>query len=472
MKILFVAAEAVPFIKVGGLGDVIGALPKTLVEKGLDARVVLPLYAAITQELRDTMTFLGSIEITHSWRESYCGIYQAMYQGVIYYFIDNEQYFLRNNIYGEYDDAERFSFFSKAALAMLPMINFFPDIIHANDWHAAMVPVYLNIFYKELKEYSKIKTVLSIHNIEFQGKYDPIILGSVLGLDITHRPLMIYDGCLNILKGGIESADMITTVSESYANEILYPNHSYGLHHILQARKEKIKGIVNGIDTKLFDPSTDQAVAVNYNYETIRNKSLNKKRLQKDLGLEQKNDTPIIGMVTRLTPQKGIDLIREVMPQIVELDMQFILLGSGYAEYETFLYGWENARRDKVRSMITFSSDMASKIYAGADLFLMPSMSEPCGLSQMIAMRYGTIPIVHAVGGLRDTVEAYNPETKTGVGITFQRYDAQDMLDAIKRGLELYHDKKNWRQLKKNAMACDFSWEKSANKYVELYKNL
>lgn len=472
MKVLFVSAEAVPYVKIGGLGDVVGALPKTLVEKGFDVRVALPLYATISNELRETMSFLGSIQISHSWRESYCGIYQTIYEGVTYYFIDNEQYFLRNNVYGEYDDAERFSFFSKAVLSILPTINYFPDVIHANDWHTALVPVYLNLFYKDINEYSNIKTVLSIHNIEYQGKYDPIILGSILGIDVNYSPLMTYDGSLNILKGGIECADIITTVSESYANEILYESHSYGLHYILQSRKDKIRGILNGIDTKVYDPLTDPAIASNYNYETIRNKSNNKKRLQKDLALEQNNDIPIIGMVTRLTPQKGIELIREVMPQILDLDIQFVLLGSGYAEYETFLYGWENARRDKVRSMITFSSDLASKIYAGADLFLMPSMSEPCGLSQMIAMRYGTIPIVHAVGGLRDTVEAYNPVEKTGVGITFQSYDAYDMLDAIQRAIDLYHDKQNWRQIKKNAMSSDFSWEKSANKYIELYNNL
>ena len=472
MKILFAASEAMPFIKIGGLGDVMGALPKTLVKKGIDARVILPLYSAINGEKRNNMTFLKSFGVKNSWRENHCGVFTAQSEGVTYYFIDNEQYFKRANVYGEYDDGERFAFFSRAVLDTLPHIDFFPDILHVNDWHTALVPVYLNVFYRGDERYRNIRTVLSIHNIEFQGKYDPIILGSIFGMDVPVRSLLMYDGCLNLLKGGIECADAVTTVSRTYAEEILYPGHSYGLHHILNQRRGKLRGIVNGIDTDLFNPETDKHVTGHYSASNIRGKATAKRNLQKDMALDVRSDVPIIGMVTRLTPQKGLDLIAEVMNRIVDMDVQFVLLGTGYNEYESLMHGWEFARHDKVRSIIAFSNEMASKIYAGADMFLMPSLSEPCGLSQMIAMRYGTIPIVHTVGGLKDTVQPFNPETKEGTGVTFQSYNAYDMLDAIYRAAGLYHDKTLWRKLVKNAMTQDFGWDKSADEYIDLYNSL
>ncbi|MDD4688501.1 MAG: glycogen synthase GlgA [Eubacteriales bacterium] len=472
MKILFAASEAMPFIKIGGLGDVMGALPKTLVKKGIDARVILPLYSIIDGEKRNNIKFLESFGVKNSWRENHCGLFRAESEGVIYYFIDNEQYFGRENVYGEYDDPERFAFFSRAVLDSLPHIDFFPDVLHANDWHTALVPVYLNVLYRGDERYKHIKTVLSIHNIEFQGKYDPIILGSIFGMDVTVRSLLMYDGCLNLLKGGIECADMVTTVSRTYAEEILYPGHSHGLHNILNQRRGKIRGIINGIDTDLFNPEGDKFTAGQYNADNIRGKATAKKDLQRSMALDMRNDVPIIGMVTRLTPQKGLDLIGEVMEKIVDMDVQFVLLGTGYSEYEALMYGWEQARHDKVRSIIAFSNEMASKIYAGADIFLMPSLSEPCGLSQMIAMRYGAIPVVHTVGGLKDTVQPFNPETKEGTGITFQSYNAYDMLDAIYRAVDLYHNKNLWRRLIKNAMTQDFGWDKSADEYIKLYNTI
>ncbi len=472
MKILFAASEAMPFIKIGGLGDVMGALPKTLVKKGIDARVILPLYSAINGEKRNNIKFLKSFGVKNSWRENHCGIFTAESEGVTYYFIDNEQYFKRGSVYGEYDDGERFAFFSRAVLETLPEIDFFPDIIHANDWHTALIPTYLNVFYRSDDRYRNIKTVLSIHNIEFQGKYDPFILGSIFGMDVNTRSLLMYDGCINLLKGGIESANAVTTVSRTYAEEILYPRHSYGLHNILNQRRGKLSGIVNGIDTDLFNPETDKYISGHYSATNIRGKATAKKALQKEMALEQRSDVPIIGMVTRLTPQKGLDLIAEVMNKIVDMDVQFILLGTGYTEYESLMHGWEFGRHDKVRSIIAFSNEMASKIYAGADMFLMPSLSEPCGLSQMIAMRYGTVPIVHTVGGLKDTVQPFNPETKEGTGVTFQSYNAYDMLDAIYRAVGLYHDKTLWRKLVKNAMTQDFGWDKSAEEYINLYNSL
>lgn len=472
MKVLFVASEAAPFIKVGGLGDVMGALPKELVKKGVDARVVIPLYSAIGQQLREKMEYKTNGYVNNSWRNTYCGLFTAQADGVTYYFIDNEQYFKRDAIYGAYDDGERFAFFSRAVLDMLPAMDFFPDIINVNDWHTAILPVYLNVYYRHRAEYAPIRTVLSIHNIEFQGKYDPLILGSIFGLDIYHRSLLMYDGDLNILKGGIECADLVSTVSRTYAEEILQPEQSFGLHNILRARRGKLRGIVNGIDTEVFNPETDPAIKTHYNLSTVRNKVHNKRRLQRDLALDDGGDVPVIGMVTRLTSQKGLDLFYEVMGQLLELPVQLVLLGTGAPEYEDLMAGWERARHDKVRSIIKFSGEIASQIYAGADLFLMPSKSEPCGLSQMIAMRYGTVPVVHTVGGLADTVQAFNPQTGEGNGVTFQSYNAYDMLDAVRRAVGLYYDKPAWRQVRKNAMLCDFGWSRPAEEYIAMYREL
>lgn len=472
MKILFAASEAAPFVKVGGLGDVMGGLPKELNQKGIDARVILPLYSAIKPEMRNKLEYITNINVSNSWRNNYCGIFKCEVDGVIYYFIDNEQYFHREKVYGAYDDGEIFAFFSRAVLEVLPIIDFIPDIINANDWHTAMIPVYLNAYYRLRDEYKNIKTVLSIHNIEFQGKFDPYILGQLFGLDLCHKSVLMYDGDINILKAGIESADLVSTVSNNYAEEILREEHSFGLHHILNARRDKLRGIINGIDTNVFNPDNDEFIKTKYNYSKIRNKRYNKLDLQKSMALSTDEDVPVIAMVTRLTKQKGLDLFYPVMDEIANLPMQLLILGTGAEEYENMLRGWEHRRHDKIRSIIKFSASMASKLYAGADLFLMPSKSEPCGLSQLIAMRYGTIPIVHTVGGLKDTVEPYNPITKEGCGITFQSYNSYDMLDAIKRGIELYYDKENFKTVRKNAMAKDVSWNYPAEQYIKMYKEL
>lgn len=472
MKVLYATSEASPFLKTGGLGDVLGALPKAVKDEGIDARVIMPLYSKIPHHLKNQMEFIANFYVTISWRKTYCGVFSATVGNVKYYFIDNEQYFSRENIYGEYDDSERFAFFSKAVLDVLNLIDFFPDVIHINDWQTALLPIYLEAFYRQDHRYQNIKTVLSIHNIEFQGKYNPIILGSIFGLDVGFRSMLMYDGNINLLKGGIEACDMITTVSNTYAEEILAETHSFGLHNILIPRKYKLRGIVNGIDTDAFNPETDSAIYNNYTYETIRFKPLNKKALQKEMGLEVNKDIPLIGMVTRLTSQKGIDLLCEVADEIANLPVQVIVLGTGDAHFESFLHYWEHNHHDKIRGYVGFSGDMAQKIYAGADMFLMPSKSEPCGLSQMIAMRYGTVPIVHTVGGLKDTVSPFNPETKTGTGITFQSYNAYDMLDAIRRGIDLFNDKNAWRAIRKNAMMGDYGWKQSAQKYIEIYKEI
>ena len=472
MKILFAAAEASPFIKVGGLGDVAGALPKALVEKGHDVRVVLPLYSSIKWEMREKCQYIKYFYFMHGWRNCYCGIFEANIDGVIYYLVDNEYYFKRRAPYGEFDDGERFAFFSRAVLEILPQVDFFPDIIHCNDWHTAAVPVYLDAQYRWRDGYEYIRTVFSIHNIEFQGKYGLDTLGSVFALPPDWESVVEHDGCLNLMKGAIERANAVNTVSETYANEILDPYFSFGLDTILRPRRYKLSGIVNGIDVKAFDPATDPAIAVNYDIDTRADKVENKLALQKELGLAVDPDIPMIGMVGRLTSQKGIDLMYPIMEELMKHEVQLVVLGTGYAEIEDFMRFCDAAYHDKMRAMITFSSSMAQKIYSGADLFLMPSKSEPCGLAQLISMRYGTIPVVHAVGGLKDTVVPYNPAEGTGNGVNFQSYNAWDMYDAIMRGIAIWSDPEERDQIMLNGMSGVYSWDVSADKYLKLYESV
>lgn len=472
MKILFAASEALPFIKVGGLGDVMGALPKELVKKGIDARVVIPMYSAMSQAMRDRCTFEKFFYFSLGWRSCYCGIFKAEADGVTYYLIDNEQYFKRGGTYGEFDDAERFAFFSKAVLEILPQIDFFPDIIHANDWHTALVPVYLDTQFRSVPGYGSIKTVFSIHNIEFQGKYDMSILESVFGIYPSQSSLLEFDGCLNLMKGAIECSNVVTTVSRSYAKEILDPYFSFGLHPILEARQYKIHGIVNGIDTEVFNPETDPHIKTNYSLKTRGSKRFDKKALQQEVGLPELADVPVLGLVTRLTPQKGIDLFEPIMAELMEMDVQVVVLGSGYADYENYFKYCDFTYHDKFRAIIKFSAPLAQRIYAGADIFLMPSKSEPCGLAQMIAMRYGTIPVVHAVGGLKDTVVPFNEETGEGNGVNFQTFNANDMLDAIKRAIAIWSDKEQRKAIMSNAMSGDYSWKASSDEYLKIYESL
>ena len=472
MKILFAAAEALPFIKVGGLGDVAGALPKALVQKGHDVRVVLPLYSSMKPAMREKCKYLKYFYFLHGWRNCYCGIFEAEVDGVTYYLIDNEYYFKRKAPYGEFDDGERFAFFSRAVLEILPQVGFFPDIIHANDWHTAAVPIYLDSQYRGREGYEYIKTVFSIHNIEFQGKYGLDTLTNVFALAPDWVSVVEHDGCLNLMKGAIERANAVNTVSESYANEILDPYFSFGLDSILRPRRYKLSGIVNGIDMDTFNPATDPAIAVNYSLETREDKVKNKLALQKELGLPEDPDIPMIGMVGRLTSQKGIDLMYPVMEELMKQNVQLVVLGTGYPEIEDFMRFCDAAYHDKMRAMITFSASMAQKIYAGADMFLMPSKSEPCGLAQLISMRYGTMPIVHAVGGLKDTVIPFNPETGIGNGVNFQSYNAWDMYNAIERALGLWENPDTRDQIMVNGMSGDYSWDVSADKYLHLYQSI
>lgn len=471
LKILFAASEAGPFIRSGGLGDVAASLPKALKKNGCDIRVVLPLYLDIDWSWRSQMRYLGALYVPLSWRRQYCGVFEAEYGGVTYYFIDNEYYFKRSGIYGHFDDAERFAFFSKAVLAAMSVTGFYPDVLHVNDWQTALTPVFLDVFYR-YGEYSGIKTVFTIHNIEFQGKYGLNIGEDIIGLDKNAMRLVEYDKCVNFMKGAIETSNAVTTVSDAYAREILDPFYSYGLEGILKRRQYKISGIINGIDTDVYNPATDKALLKNFTFDTIENKRENKRNLLDMICLPYSENRPLIGMVTRLTSQKGMDLVSRVAEDILGKDISFVVLGKGDWKYETMLKDFENYYPNKIKAIVGFSLDVASKIYGGADFLLMPSKFEPCGLSQMIAMRYGAVPIVREAGGLKDTVEAYNYLRGTGNGFTFKSYDAYDMLDAINRAIDVYYKKDEFKKVVRNAMASDFSWTESARKYEELYRKL
>ena len=468
MKVCFIAAEAAPFVKVGGLGDVIGSLPKALRELGVDARVILPLYSSIDRE-RFGLKYKAYQFVDLGWRHSYCGIFETEVDGVPCYFVDNEQYFNRDSIYGQIDDGERFAFFSKAALEILPALDFKPDVVNVNDWHTALSVIYLDVLKsREAEFYKDMKSVLSIHNIEFQGRFNPYEMGNLFGLENKYFDALIYNGDVNLLKGAIQLADRVNTVSETYAREILDPYFSYGLDKILTVEQGKLRGILNGIDVDKFNPKTDSMIPVNYDLKTFEDKVQNKLAFQKEMDLEVNANIPLIGMVTRLTHQKGIDLILQASEEILKTGAQLVILGTGDAHYESALRSLEHYRHDRVRSILLFSNEMSAKIYAASDLFLMPSMTEPCGLSQLISMRYGTVPVVHRVGGLRDTVIPF-----TGVegnGFTFESFQAGDMMDAIYRAVTcFYQSPDEWKQIIKNNLQKDVSWEQSAKKYLDLY---
>ena len=468
MKVLYAASEALPFIASGGLGDVAGSLPHALRKRLIGCRVVLPMYDTIKQELKDTMKFITHISVPVAWRRQYCGIFEAKHNGVIYYLIDNQYYFKRDTIYGHYDDAERFAFFSRAVLEIIPYIDFKPDIIHCNDWQTALTPVYYSAMYANSPGYENIKTIFTIHNIQYQGVYGKELLEDVLGIPADKASLLEYDGCINFMKGAIECADKVTTVSPSYADEILDPWYSHGLDSILNERRYKLSGILNGIDTVGYDPATDKCIKKNFSADDVSGKKVDKEELQKEMGLPVKPGVPVIGMVTRLVSHKGLDLVKGILDELLATsEMQLVVLGSGDYEYESYFRWIAEKYPDKVGLRIGFVPELARKIYAGADMFLMPSKSEPCGLSQMVALRYGTVPIVRETGGLRDSITDCGDGK--GNGFTFKSYNAHDMLDAIRRSLTLYYNG-DWNELVLRALNCDFSWGRSANAYIRLYK--
>lgn len=471
MKVLYVTSEALPFMASGGLGDVAGSLPYALRKRLIGCRVVMPLYDGIRQELKDTLKFVTSFSVPVAWRRQYCGVFEAHMDGVIYYLIDNQYYFKREGIYGHYDDAERFAYFSRAVLEMLPYIDFHPDIIHCNDWQSALTPVYYSTLYADRDGYRGIKTILTIHNIQYQGVYGHEILADVLGFRDHDVQLLDYNGDVNFMKGGIECANCVTTVSPSYAEEILDPWYSHGLDPILRERSWKLHGILNGIDTVSYDPETDKALFANYSADDFSDKVKNKTALQEYMGLPVREDVPMIGMVTRLVSHKGLDLVKAVLDELLSTtDVQFVVLGSGDWQYENFFREIAGRYPDKMAIRIGFVPDLSRKIYGATDIFLMPSKSEPCGLSQMIALRYGSIPIVRETGGLRDSI--HDSGDGEGNGFTFSTYNAHDMLHTIHRALEGYSKPEGWNVLVKRAMECDNSWGKSANEYIRLYKSL
>ena len=471
MKVLFVASEALPFIASGGLGDVAGSLPQALRKRLIGCRVVMPLYATIPQEMRDSMHFIASLSVPVAWRRQYCGIFEAKANGVTYYLLDNQHYFKRDTIYGHYDDAERFAFFSRAVLEMLPYIDFHPDIIHCNDWQSALTPVYYSLMYAHREGYQNIKTLFTIHNIQYQGVYGKEILEDVLGIAQRDEALLEYDGDVNFMKGAIECANRVSTVSPSYAQEILDPWYSHGLDTILNQRSWKLSGILNGIDTISYDPATDQSLFTNYSAEDPAGKMSNKLGLQEYMGLPVREDVPLMGMVSRLVSHKGLDLVKAVLDELLETtDIQVVVLGSGDWEYENFFREAAARHPGKLAIRIGFVPDLARKIYAGSDLFLMPSKSEPCGLSQMVALRYGSIPIVRETGGLRDSIK--DSGDGEGNGFTFANYNAHEMLHTIRRALEGYQNQEGWAMLVKRALECDCSWGRSANAYIRLYKSM
>lgn len=474
MKVLFVASESDPFIKTGGLGDVAGALPKYLNKIGLDVRVVIPKYKNIKPEFKDKLNFIKWFMVPVGWRNQYCGIFDYEVEGVKYYFIDNEQYFLRDALYGYFDDGERFAYFDRAVLNMLKEIDWKPDIIHCNDWQTAMIPVLYKLQYQQDPFYHNIKTIYSIHNLLFQGNYNPEVLGDLFGLsDENYRNgLLELYGAASFMKGGINFSHKVSTVSNTYALEIQTPQYGEKLEGLLSSRNQDLVGIVNGIDYKVYDPEKDELIYKNYGVDSIEDKKENKVSLQKNLGLPIKADTPMIGLVSRLTSQKGMDLIIYIIDRILQQDVQIVILGTGDKAYEEHLKYLEARHRDKISANIKFDDSLAHKIYAASDLFLMPSLFEPCGLGQLIALRYGAIPIVRETGGLKDTVKPYNQYTGEGNGFSFSNYHGDELLSVLQMALNYYKHKQIWNSIVLQAMTSDNSWEKSANSYKKMYEEL
>lgn len=474
MKVLFVASEADPFIKTGGLGDVAGALPKELIKAGVDVRVVLPKYMKIKEKYREKLNFIKWFMVSVGWRRQYCGLFEYDIEGVKYYFIDNEQYFQRAELYGHFDDGERFAFFNRAVLEALKEIDYKPDVIHCNDWQTGLIPVLLKLEYAKDDFFSQIKSVYSIHNLLFKGNFDPNILPELIGYDMTPytNGSLEFNGGVSFMKGGINYSDAISTVSYSYAEEIQTEYYGEGLDGLLRHRSNVLTGIVNGIDYEIYNPEKDTNIYLNYNLETIENKTINKRNLQMESGLPVADDIPLIAIVSRLTNQKGMDLVIPMVDRILRRDVQIVILGTGDAGYEEHFKNLHYRYPDKVSANIKFNDVLAHKIYAGADIFLMPSLFEPCGLGQLIALRYGTIPIVRETGGLRDTVKPYNKYEGTGRGFTFSNYSANEFIEATETAINCYKDKEIWLGLIKEAMTTDNSWNKSAQQYKKMYEDL
>ena len=473
MNILFAASEVAPFIKTGGLADVAGSLPQALAVQGHDVRVILPLYDGIGDKWREQMEFLGSFNLTLSWRNLYCGLYQLDRDGVRYYFVDNEYYYKRAQLYGHFDDAERFAFFCRAVIESCPWLDWHPDVIHANDWQCALIPVYLLEVRHDIPQLIGTRSVFTIHNIEYQGRYSKHIMEDVFGLswDYFNERMLAYHDDINLMKGAIYASDFITTVSPTYAEQLHHAFFAHGLEGVIADCGYKIKGVLNGLDVVLYDPSADPGLAQTFTPEDLSGKAACKAALQKMVGLEERPDVPIIACVSRLVSHKGFDLVAAVIHEIMAQDVQMVVLGTGEWKFEELFRSVADQYPGRFSAQMMYAPALSTAIYGGADLFLMPSVSEPCGLSQIIAMRYGTLPIVRETGGLKDTVLPHlHPE---GRGFTFADINAHDMLCVIEEAANLYRtDKKGWYQLQKRAMTTDFSWNGPAGQYLDIYRHI
>jgi starch synthase len=466
-KILFVASEATPFIVTGGLAEVIGSLSKALAATGrFDVRVVIPLYSDIKKEYRDQFTYLGNLYVPLAWRNQYCGIFTYEKDGVIFYFLDNEFYFKRPGCYGYFDDGERFAFFSRAVLEIMPFLNFYPEVMHCHDWQSALAAIYLKTNYCFRPEYQYIRALFTIHNIEYQGQYSLDILSSLFDIYGSYRYLVEYNNSINLMKGAIECCEKFSTVSPRYAQEIKDPYYAHGLDPIIRKNEFKLVGILNGIDDQGYNSALDKQLFANYTPEDMSNKAVCKAELQKMLNLPVKPNTPIIAMISRLVSHKGLDLVTNVIEELLQDDVQVVILGTGDSHYEGFFADLARRYPDKMSANIVFNNALSRKIYSGADIFLMPSKSEPCGLSQMIACRYATIPIVRETGGLYDSIKPLQN------GYTFANYNAHDMLYVIRQAISDYKNKEEWAKLMYRAITTDFSWSHSAKDYEALYLDM
>ena len=475
MKILYATSEAVPFIKTGGLADVAGSLPPALAEEGAEVAVILPLYQKVKEKFGDQLNFVCYDFVDLAWRHSYCGLFSMEKDGVTWYFVDNEQYFARPNLYGYDDDGERFGFFSRAVIQMLPRMKFWPDVIHCNDWQTALIPIYLKDDGVREEKYRGIRTALTIHNIEYQGRYGAQTLGDLFGLDQgwANDGTIMMDGDVNLIKGAILCADAINAVSPTYANELKLAYFAHRLENIMRQCEYKLTGVLNGIDMKLYDPKNDDRITAKYSIEDMSGKAADKAALQRMMGLREEPNTPVMAIVSRLVSHKGLDLICEVLHDMMELPMQLVILGKGDQKYEEFFSWAAQQYHGRMAVCLDYNEALSMAIYSGADLFLMPSKSEPCGLSQMIAMRYGTVPIVRETGGLKDTVHAYEAWRDSGNGFSFTNYASSDMLHVIREAVELYKENPAaFARLRERAMSGDFSWAKSAKDYLRMYAHI
>ena len=475
-KLLFVGAEAMPFAATGGLGDVMGSLPAALAARGeADVRVVLPLYGAVKEEFRRQMKEEAIFYVSLSWRQQYCGVYSLFKDGVTYYFIDNEYYFKRPALYGFFDDGERYAFFSMAVMELIRHTGFYPDVLHAHDWQSALSVVYLNCLYRNQKGYESIRTVFTIHNIEYQGKYDFSILGDVFALSENEHSLMEHSGCINLMKAAIECADLVSTVSPRYAEEIRTPEYAHGLEACLNQNAHKLRGILNGIDYGYYDPENDKAIFAAFTPTRMAGKGKDKTAMQREVGLPERVDVPLLSIISRLASHKGLDIVSECIYSLVaQNDVQLIILGKGEAKYEQLFIDLQASFPDKVRALITYDRDLSKRIYAATDIFLMPSKSEPCGLSQMIASRYGAIPVVRETGGLYDSIKPFWQEGDQihGNGFTFANYSAYELKDRAEAAIALWNDAPLRKKFVRQIMQTDFSWSVSAEKYMEMYEEL